>query len=306
MSELKKIEPADREWADKLLARSGFRGSEYCFGNNFIWQDIYGVECCQFENLYIAKNKHGFFFPAGGPVTGDIRDISMLKRAFAEMEKYCREKMDKPLTFSTMDGTGKEILTELYGGSVRFETNRDWYDYIYGAESLRTLRGKKLHSKRNHVNRFRDNEYVFEPITEDNIGECREMNEEWCARNECELNTAMYEEICAVRKGLKHYFELGFVGGLIRVRGRVEAFTFGELLPAGDTFVTHVEKAFTDIQGTYPAVNFEFANMLYGLYGEDLKYINREEDTGEENLRKAKLSYRPEILLEKFSAVVNY
>ncbi|GHU45643.1 hypothetical protein FACS1894120_0850 [Clostridia bacterium] len=300
MLNFRKLTPADRDDVNRLLAVTKYRGCEYTFGNNVAWQDIYDMEACFFEGLYILRNKSGFFFPAG-----EIDDTKMLKRAFAEMTAYCRDKWDKPLTFFTMDAGGRSILTEIYGDRAVFDTNRDFSDYLYSAESLRTLSGKKLHSKRNHVNRFKDNAYLFEPITADNLDECRAMGELWCRENECELDPDKYEEICAVRRGMRNFFELGFIGGLIRVGGSVEAFTYGEMIPAGDTFVTHVEKAFTRLQGTYPAVNFEFANYLDGLYGGALKYINREEDTGAENLRKAKLSYRPEFLLEKFSAVIS-
>jgi hypothetical protein len=83
------------------------------------------------------------------------------------------------------------------------------------------------------------------------------------------------------------------IGGAIRVNGRVVAFSLGEAL-TDDIFVVHVEKAFADITGAYAIINREFVRHEAANY----TYINREEDIGMENLRKAKLSYCPDSLLE--------
>ena len=83
-------------------------------------------------------------------------------------------------------------------------------------------------------------------------------------------------------------------GGILRVNGEVVAFTIGEPI-CEDTFVVHIEKAFSDIQGAYPMINQQFVEHECM----DYKYINREDDTGAEGLRKAKLSYRPAFLVEK-------
>jgi hypothetical protein len=93
---------------------------------------------------------------------------------------------------------------------------------------------------------------------------------------------------------LAHLEELELKGGLIRLDGEVIAFTLGEPI-CEDTFVVHIEKAFADIQGAYPMINQQFVEHECS----DYQYINREEDTGAEGLRKAKLSYRPVFLVEK-------
>ena len=95
-----------------------------------------------------------------------------------------------------------------------------------------------------------------------------------------------------------HFVEIGCVGGVLRVDGDVVAFTFGERLN-DNTFDTHFEKAFSDIRGAYPMINMLFAkNMLT-----DYELVNREDDVGSEGLRSAKLSYHPEILIEKYAAI---
>lgn len=288
MLEFKDVELKDKIWVDELLKYSDFRGCEYSFGNNFIWKCTYNIQICRYKDFYLIKNDDGFFFPAG---KGDR------KEAVGELKKYA-ENNGKPLFFVTMDKECKQWLEENYSGEVIIKENRDNFDYIYDYYDLSTLSGKKLHSKRNHINRFKENNWNYESINRDNIEECIQMNNKWCELNNCWENNEDGKDFCAVYSGLKNFFELDFKGGLLRVNGEVNAFTFGEHLNS-DTFVVHGEKAFTEVQGTYPTINFEFINHECAGY----TYINREEDMGLENLRKAKLSYRPVFFEEKYTAL---
>ncbi|MDY5741967.1 MAG: phosphatidylglycerol lysyltransferase domain-containing protein, partial [Lachnospiraceae bacterium] len=101
-------------------------------------------------------------------------------------------------------------------------------------------------------------------------------------------------EVAVTMNYLRLMKELDMRGGLIRTGGRVVAFSIGEQLNE-DTIVVHIEKAFSELQGAYPMINREFARHAC----EGFRYVNREEDTGEEGLRKAKLSYKPAFLSEK-------
>lgn len=188
----------------------------------------------------------------------------------------------------------REKVEAMFPGKFEFEPLRDSYDYIYLTENLINLPGKKFHGKRNHIAAFvRDNEWSYEPITADNLDECIAMNAEWERRNREKDPEAMDDELDAINISFKNYFELGFVGGLLRANGEVVAFTFGEEMNP-EMFCTHIEKAYADVRGAYPMINREFAANALSQY----KYVNREDDTGSEGLRKAKLSYYPDILLE--------
>jgi len=288
MTEFKNAELKDKTWARELLSYSAYRGCEYTFGNNFCWQNIYGMKIARYKDFYLIKSSGGYFFPAG---RGDFREaIEVLRKDADECGCF--------LNFVTMNKASMQWLKENYP-EYGFESNRDFHDYIYNYEDLATLKGKKFHSKRNFINRFRLNQdRHYEPISPQNIDECIEMNEQWLKESDC-CDGDLESENCAVRNGLNNFFELDFIGGLLRVNGKVIAFTFGE--PATkDTFVVHAEKAFTSVQGSYPAINNEF--VLNELGGYD--YINREEDMGLENLRKAKLSYNPAFMEEKYKAVI--
>lgn len=294
--EFKRIEITDRARAVELLARSEFRGCEYTFGNNFVWRNFYNVEIAFEDGFYFCRfgeeGNYKFSFPAGHmPLSdGDVKGAVELLKA------YCGEKGIKLVISANKEIT--ERLMELYPGS-KAGFSRDTSDYIYLAEDLAELKGKKYHAKRNHLNRFYENNWSYEPLTADNMAECIEMNDRWCKENlGCEAvseeDRSKRDEECIVRCSFKYFGELEYIGGVLRVDGKVQAFTFGE--PSSeDCFVVHVEKALRDYQGAYTAINREFVKSLGGKF----KYINREDDTGAENLRKAKLSYYPVFMEEK-------
>jgi len=288
MIDFKEVELKDGAWVKELLAFSGYRGCEYTFGNNFMWQCVFYTKIARYKDFYLIKSgSGGYFFPAG---RGDFREAVELLRADAKAG-------GDSLKFVTMNEASKQWLSENYPDEFDFKIDRSCFDYVYNYEDLAELKGKKYHSKRNFLNRFREGNWSYEPITEQNITECFDMNERWLAEYGV-TSGGLVRENCVVKVGLEHYFALGFTGGLLRVDGEVIAFTFGEPI-TGDTFVVHAEKAFARIPGAYPAINNEFVKSAC----KDFRFINREEDMGLENLRKAKMSYHPAFLEEKFKAV---
>lgn len=180
-------------------------------------------------------------------------------------------------------------------GEFKFRTDRAWSEYIYDAQDLITLTGKKFQSKRNHVNKFKKTyDYEYLPITREIIPDCLALYYRWCEENNGCHDASLIEERHATQKAF-HYFErLGLKGGAIRVDGKIVAYSYGKQLTF-DTFGVHAEKSLYEIDGGFSAINQMFAEHECQNY----KYINREEDLGLESLRKAKESYHPVILLEK-------
>ena len=173
---------------------------------------------------------------------------------------------------------------------------------------LAELGGKKLHAKRNHINRFVENNptWTYEEITPATLPECLEMDKEWYRRSLQREGDAeerdLGDEGIALRTAMEHYEELGLEGGLIRVYGEVVAFTIGDRLSA-DTYDVHFEKAYGELQGAYAMINREFARWVRARHPE-IRYLNREDDMGVEGLRKAKKSYYPDLMVEKHTAVM--
>lgn len=283
---------SDREWAEKKLAESDFRGCIYTFGNNYVWRNVYNVKICSRNGFYLVMNRDAatniprFLYPAG---SGDIKPL------IAELKDYCRG-LGVPLIMSA-NRKCTEQLKELFP-DIEVTADRDGFDYVYNADELALLKGKKYHGKRNHLNRFYENEWSFEPISEGNIPYCREILEKWL-ENDPE-NREKQEEAAVVRESLDLFRELCYTGGFLTANGKPQAFAFGEP-SARDTFVVHVEKALLDVPGSYAAINCEFAKVI----AENYRYINREEDTGSEGLRQAKLSYHPVFMEEKYMICFN-
>ncbi len=291
MLEFKEISLQDKQWMQEYFNKSQFGGCEYSFTTSFIWAKNYGLEVAQSDGMMVifSKTFKSFLYPCGD---GDLKAVveKMIEYADQNGFEFCMHSVLKP---------GVDRLQQLFPDKFNFEQTRDYFDYIYDAQSLITLAGKKLHSKRNHVNRFKENNWRYERINRENIDLCTAMNNEWCKQNNCESDDGKKTEACAVRRCIKNFFDLDLDGGVLYVDDKVVAFTIGEKLN-DDTYLVHIEKAFADIQGAYPMINQQFASDV----AVDCKYINREDDSGQEGLRKAKLSYRPEILLEKHNVTL--
>lgn len=289
--EFQTITLADKEWITEKLKEDGRQGCEFTFGNNYIWRQVYQVEvaeCCGCALIKFHAGDTEFnSFPIGN---GDSKKV--LENLIAAAKDNHRA-----LCMGSLMAEDRARLEEWFPGMFEITEVRDGFDYIYLTEKMTKLAGKKLHGKRNHIARFKENNWTYEPMTSENKRDCLKMNDLWCDKLRCKWNQDMEDEFCAVTEAIENFEELGFVGGVLRVDGEIVAFTIGEPLNE-DTFVVHIEKAFSEIQGTYPMINQQF--IEHECQG--FTYVNREEDTGAEGLRKAKLSYYPEILLEKYSA----
>lgn len=198
-----------------------------------------------------------------------------------------------------------ELVESLYPGKFHFCPNRDSFDYIYDIDRLTDLAGKKLQQKRNHVNRFlREHpEWHTEPITQENLPVCRNFVENWYAQHLLENPHADFKmEQVALDRVFRHFDTLGMEGLLLYVENQVAAMTLGNNL-SPDTWDVNFEKADPNVEGAYPMVNREYARYIKGTHPE-IRFLNREDDMGLPGLRKAKESYYPDILLEKYTATL--
>lgn len=285
MDKFKNIDINDREWVNKILKNSYCPSLEYNFTTLFIWSDIYNTQIRECEDCLLVRygtDKKSYLFPIGKNVD---KALSWLIENCGDFQLLGLVKEQK------------ELLESLYPGKFEYLEDRNMSDYIYKAESLLTLSGKKLSSKRNHINRFVENHpnWCYEPIDKDNMTVVDKMHDEWMKINNCDEKHGLIDEACAVKKALKYFNELELKGGLLKTGGKVIAFSIGDELNK-DTFIVHIEKAFADIQGAYPMINKQF--VIHNC--EEYEFVDREEDTGDEGLRKAKLSYNPYKILEKF------
>jgi uncharacterized protein len=264
--------------------------SEFTFTNLFIWRHAYQTKISQFNHflcLFLGQGENSFFFPPIGE--GDmVKCVQALLQSFKEKEAL--PKMDRvpEATVAKMD-LKREGLMAVF--------NRDQSDYIYLTQELIELRGRKLHRKRNHIKQFKEkHSYQYLPLSKEWIPECLQLETEWCDLRHCEAIPGLANESVAIKEAFTYFEDLGVKGGAILIEGKVEAFAFGEPLNP-ETVVIHIEKANPAYEGLYPLINQAFLENQWSGY----PYVNREQDLGEEGLRKAKESYFPHQKVNKYT-----
>ena len=291
----------EKPWVDELLRRADYRGCDYNFTNLFVWSRAYHQEIARVDDFLVThvcgRMGCSFMFPAGG---GDLASV------IRKLEEEAAGR-GEPLRLVCLTPRQMAELEEFFPGQFTFTADRDGYDYLYEIDRLADLGGKRLHAKRNHINRFMENNpsWTYEEITPESLGECLAMDKEWYRRSLAREGEAeerdLGDEGVALRQAMEHYQALGLEGGLIRVYGEVVAFTMGDLLNS-DTYDVHFEKAYGELQGAYALINREFARWVRGRHP-NVRYLNREDDMGVEGLRKAKESYYPDQMVEKHTAM---
>jgi len=272
------------------------RNCEMSPSNTVLWARHYKTEIAFWEGEIIYRS---LWMGEEYSYSCNLLDSHNAKALFDQIVALAKMEKQK-LRMHCMAEEEYVMINEWYPRQYQRDSRRQDSDYIYLREKLATLSGKKLHGKRNHINRFVENypDWKYEMISADNEEECARMAMKWCLENcadeEQNWEHDKIDESKLVIYAIRHREELGMIGGALRANGKIVAITLGERLTP-DTFVVHFEKAFYDIQGAYPMINREFVRNELETY----TYVNREEDLGEEGLRKAKLSYRPERLLDK-------
>ena len=293
MLDFKPITLEEQKQFTELLPKDGILGCEYSFVNLYCW----GRQrmAFLFDNATVFSQfdrRSVYLFPVG-----DIR------RETVDAIIHDAAMRGIPCRLTGLSRQDCERLQQLYPDRFRFHTDRDSFDYIYTVDELADLTGKKYQKKRNHLNKFylQHPEAVTEPVTKENLPQVRQMVEQWyILRQQQDPTQDFHMERAAINKALHDMEALGMEGLLLRVDGQVVAMTLGSPLTA-QTFDIHFEKALDRYDGAYAVINREFARYLRQKYPE-LKWLNREDDMGLEGLRKAKLSYQPYLLLEKYWA----
>ena len=289
------ITAADADLLRSFTMESKCMNCDMNVANLCSWQFLYHTEFAVVEGFLLLR------FVADGHVTymkpigkGDLHHVLELLMADAR-------RLGDTLRMTCVCPCAQGMMDESMPGSFTYSVDRAKADYLYLREKLVALSGKKLQPKRNHISKFKRTypNYEYRPLTADLVSECIRLSEEWCHANDCREQRAMQAEQQMIRYALNHLEALQIVGGTLFVEDKMVAFTFGARINA-EAFDVCVEKADTRFEGAYAMINNEFVSRL----PEDIVYINREEDLGLEGLRKAKLSYYPELILDKMTATL--
>ncbi|MDE5579297.1 MAG: GNAT family N-acetyltransferase [Alistipes sp.] len=295
MIEFHPIRLADRATIERYTMPSGIRNCDLAFANMFCWQPVYRSAWAVVDGFLVVR-----FQIDGGARIGYMQPVG--QGDFTRIVPALREDAHahgQRLRLIGLTDEGREQLRRTHPGQFAFASDRALEDYIYRADDLRTLPGRRYQPKRNHINRFvaAYPDYRYEELTPDRFAGCMALEREWRRAHEGHAS-----ELCAEQRAMQlafdHFDELGLRGGCLYVGDRLAAFTYGSAVDER-TFVTHVEKADTAFDGAFTVINKLFAEHLPAQF----EFINREEDLGLEGLRHAKLSYHPALLLHKFAAI---
>ena len=277
------LELSDKQLFDAIFSETKPEICEYTFANLFAWRKLYDLKVSIFEDCVVLtsdrEKKRYFLEPLGKGDKAQVMKI-LLNKTGREFRF-----ISEPLKSSFENGRDFTVSPD-----------KDNFDYVYSANELITLKGKKYDGKRNFIKRFKsENKYVYEALDGDNAKSCYAFAEEWCKLRDCEGVDSLKYESFAIREMLENFSGLGLSGGKIEIGGEICAFAIGEKL-RDDTFVVHILKAKDGITGINQTMNNEFHTRVAAGY----KLINLEQDLGLEGLRKSKLSYHPLKMMPKY------
>ena len=295
---------ADREAYQAVSLRSGRRNCNFTFANLVGWQFWFRTEVCILPDAVVLRftldGERAYMLCCAGTPCCDL------------LQAICDDCGGRMTLLGLEDEAALQLQQNACskGINITVEPQRNQYDYIYLRADLASLAGGKLKAKRNHVNKFLSEypDFEYRPLEPSMFDECRRLEILW--REErgdvnpvydagnttegsepCIIDTILAEQR-VMETVFAHWDALGMMGGSIWLDGRMVAFTYGAAV-TDDTIDVCVEKADRTIDGLFSVINQQFCAHLPEQY----VYVNREEDMGLEGLRKAKLSYHPEILL---------
>ena len=276
---------------DAMLAHASHRGCAFTFANLYIWGRQYVARAG--EDLLLYSHFGGRTMYPYPVCPGDPRPAIELLMADA------RER-GIPLRLSGLNTQDVEDLQKWYPDRFAFHCGREGHDYVYAIDDLADLKGKKYQPKRNHINRFLAEypEVTILPLSEETLPDAQALADRWHQRRTAEEDAGM--ELVALNRTFDHWKELGMEGLVLYVGGQVVAMTMATRLNE-ETMDVHFEKADLDYPGAYAVINRAFARHIREKYPE-VKFLNREDDMGIEGLRRAKSSYHPHHMMEKYIA----
>jgi len=296
MLEFKKLMLSD---IDKIRPYFVYSVNKICdnsVGGAFMWKDYFSVEYAEYNETVVFRTKvvysdnlTAFTVPLGKDVSGCIEKVV----------EYClREGLR--ISFCTVTSGEIDLLETTFNDFQVFK-EVNWSDYVYRAEDLKTLSGRRYNGQRNHMNFFKRTfeNHIFEEITAENLAQVRDFYIRLSSGIEFKSDISI-EDHNKTLEVLDNFKAYGMFGGLLKVDGSVVAFSAGENI--NNVMFVHIEKADIAYRGAYQVINNE---LVKRFATSEIEFINREEDVGDEGLRYSKKSYHPFEIIDKFIFLVN-
>ena len=284
--DFKPVTGNDIRLLNKYFTSFPSRSCDFSIGGTFMWTEYYGYEFAEFKNTLFLRGRD----PESGETIyysplGMLPPETSKRLIIKDAANFPKSRMLIPIESDADTG-------------IDLENNCDekLKEYLYPIERFLHFAGKKMEKKRNHLNYFLHNyeNATVEKISTNNIEELINFTTRFSAAHEAS-DLSAYENLQTI-KVLRDFGSYPFEGIAIRLNGEIIGYTFGEKI--GDVFFAHVEKGNIEYRGIYQALASFMSQEVNKKYP-DVKYLNREEDMGNESLRQSKESYHPTLLVNK-------
>lgn len=303
------------------------QSADYTFVNLYGLKDMYSLEWAFTENLVWIRQRSPYTI-----YWAPVGDWSK--------ETFCKAPNDCIFKSQMLIRIPKTLALMLKESScMEIKEERDEWEYLYSTEELIELKGNRFHKKKNLANQFERNDYEYKDIDSSMVNAILEFEEKWeeteksleqHTTTESQVDTNNDEEnnntndstdnsdnvesfdkakmithevrseadILMIKCLLKNWDKIDNIkGGALLIDNKIVAYTIA-CKSMRDTIVVHAERGDRYVKGSYQAINRIF---LRKIKDDNYKFVNREQDVGDEGLRKAKLSYNPIGFLEKYS-----
>lgn len=288
----------------ELFARN-YQGCDISPVNLFLYSQKYNTKICIKDNCLFRKYNENNSIYYGYPIflTEQIKTED-LEKALLFIKEDAKDENSQPKLFFATD-ENLIHLERIKNINFKITSTRDLADYLYLQKKLSELPGSKYQKKRNHINQFikKHNDAYFKNLTVDLLSDAMKVENQWLTQIKESTGENISEDLFIekqlIETALNNFQELGLTGGIVYCENQPVAMCLASKINNKTTDI-HFEKAIAPFakDGAYAFINLKFAQTI------DTEYINREEDLGFENLRKAKESYYPDLLLEK--SIIQY
>lgn len=293
--EFKNIEVDDIDIMMPYYMMRKNRTCDSVFLESFIWKEFYKVRYAIWEDkaiLWLMEYDGNCFSAMPLCREEDLPD------AFKAIETYFNEELGYPLIINLADEYAVEYL-KLPENEYNVKEQVDSKDYLYTGDSMRTLAGKKLHKKKNHVNSFirrYEGQVEYRALCCSDSHLVWELLDSWKENKGEGAEEHLEYEVRGIHDILKNCSNLNIRMGGVFIDDKLEAFTMGSYNPVENMAVIHIEKANSEINGLYQYINQQFLLAEFPT----VEWVNREDDLGIEGLRKSKMSYYPADFARKY------
>ena len=284
----------DKDIINNYVKNSNIESYEYLFSSLYMWRKLNNLKYAIVDDvLILEKNeeKKGSFYaqPIGYKKENLAHIIDKLKQRNEDFT-------DRDYFFGDVD---QNFINDLKESGFKLEVieDTDDFEYVYNTQDLIELKGKKYHSKKNHYNTFvKTYTYEIKNIDdEQTICDCLNLLHKWHDEVAVTVDKEMLMEIGAIKDVFRELQYLNLQTIAVYVEGKLSGFAVGERVN-DKLCVIHAERGELEYKGIYSFINCKFLMETFA----DTEFVNRQEDTGNAGLRKAKQSYHPVKMVKKY------